>query len=367
MKSLDKDESGEMSPIVREFCAFLVRASGLQSTLEAFMAEHCAEFLNSSVTGEHKLQWTDLHKRYVELAEHQLDQFLREGGLTAEELGERLKTSLGKSMWSLPLLHSLEYQAFALQMIALASAPQLRAEALSSSGLLGGVWKPEKFEPRRIERFLKAQGVPWILRRLHVFATTKEICIVEMPGTVPIFTIWESRYHGFGVRMTEVVADGVERYEGLLQTRAWLQGPELHVVQSPHGMSGVETIYTASSDGISLCVRRELWGATDAFGSSYTQQFMKCKAVDAVQQTDTASLGEDMLNFLSKESEAKAFEPPLPSPSAPVEGACQYPNVSKVPAPLMPCAPAGAPTRQPIARRRFQRPMTSLPAASYSR
>ena len=359
-----KPEHGaEISPLVRELCAFLVRASDLQSSLEAFMIEQCKEFRDANLGGEQKLHWTDLHKRYVELAEGQLDEFLREREATADELAQTLQSSLGKSMWSLPLLQSLDYQAFAAQMIALAHGPQLRAEAAASSGLLGGVWKPETSDPRSLEKFLKAQGVPWILRRLHVFATVREVCVVEMPGTVPIFTIWESRNHGFGVCMSQVIADGVERHDGCLNTRAWLQESDLHVAQSPDGMSGVETVYAVLNDGKSLQIRREMWGpGCDNDSCAFAQQFVKH---EPGVEDSKESRRQSPKQAASQEASPATPSPGLVSPEAAMPAMPAMPQVksletcgpyAKVAAPLLPSAPPGTPSRQPLARRRLQRP-----------
>ena len=365
MKPLEPDGAAQISPLVRELCAFLVRASGLQSSLEAFMMEQCVEFRDGSLSGEQKLHWTDLHKRYVELAEEQLDDFLRERGATADELAQTLQSSLGKSMWSLPLLQSLDYKAFAAQMIALASGPQLRAEAAASSGQLGGVWKPQKSDPRSLERFLKAQGVPWILRRLHVFATIREICVVEMPGTVPMFTIWESRNHGFGVCMSQVVADGIERHDGVLGTKAWLQDSDLHVVQSPDGLSGVETVYTVLNDGSSLLIRREVSGSGgDNESLSFSQEFVQCEPLNLLNAT-TPSTGvphESRENVHALRDARPAQLNCLPQPVSPLETRSPYPKVPTPP--LMPSAPAGTPSRQPIARRRFHRPAAPVTSSS---
>ena len=43
MRDAADAETG-LSPLAREFCAFLVRASGLQSRLESFMREECHQF-----------------------------------------------------------------------------------------------------------------------------------------------------------------------------------------------------------------------------------------------------------------------------------------------------------------------------------
>ena len=66
MKESDARES-EMSTLAREFCAFMVRASGLQSKLEAFMEEKCQNFKGGSLLEEQKLEWTLLHKEYLDL------------------------------------------------------------------------------------------------------------------------------------------------------------------------------------------------------------------------------------------------------------------------------------------------------------
>ena len=221
--------SDVMSGLARDFCAYLVRASGLQCKLEAFKEQNCCQMKDGHLLLEQKLEWTLLHKAYLELMEREMDDFLREREATPEQVATALREALGKSLWSLPLLKSLDYQGFASEMFARAKLPQLRLEAMNSGGLLGGVWKLESSE--NLERFLKAQDVPWILRRLHIFAEIREICVVEMPGTVPIFTLTQLRDR-FGVLEQQVICDGELRTEGGVQVRAWLEDQVLHIVTS---------------------------------------------------------------------------------------------------------------------------------------
>ena len=237
--------SDVMSALARDFCAYLVRASGLQCKLEAFMEQNCCLMKDGHLLLEQKLEWTLLHKAYLELAEREMEEFLRERKVRAEEVAVALREAVGKSLWSLPLLRSLEYQGFASEMFARAALPQLRKEAMTSGGVLGGVWKLESSEGS-LERFLKAQEVPWILRRLHIFAELREICVVEMPGTVPIFTLTQLRDR-FGVSQEQVVADNQQRSEGGVQVRAWLQDQVLHVMSSSQGPQ-VEVRYWVTND-----------------------------------------------------------------------------------------------------------------------
>lgn len=368
-----KGSDSEMSTLARDFCAFMVRASGLQSKLEAFMGKNCFQFKGGSLLEEQKLEWTLLHKAYLELAEQEMEEFLQEKNAKAEDVAATLRDALGNSLWSLPLLQSLEYESFAAQMITRASTAQLQSEALASGGIFGGIWKLEQSDPRNLERFLKAQGVPWILRRLHVFAEISEVCVVEIPGTVPIFTILQLRDHGFGVSEEQVVADGVERSDGKFSTKAWLQDKELHVLTKPSDGLGnaLQTCYRIAKNGTLLIKRSALEHTLlhtlipDDASWSVTQHFQRCelgnlhksgcpdfkasKASDSGQNQDSISCppcpypkaqAQDLLSVLVE-----------PEPISTV-------SVPRVPTPpLMPCAPAGPPTRQPVARRRF-RPVT---------
>ena len=356
MKDSDTRES-EMSTLAREFCAFMVRASGLQSKLEAFMEEKCKNFKGGSLLEEQKLEWTLLHKEYLELAEREMEEFLQEKNTRAENVAEALREALGNSLWSLPLLQSLEYESFALQMITRASALQLQSEALASGGIsgsFGGIWKLEQSAPPNLERFLKAQGVPWILRRLHIFAEIREVCVVEIPGTVPIFTILQLRDHGFGVSEEQVVADGVERCDGKFSTKAWLSNGELHVLTKPSdGLGNVlQTCYTVANGGRSLLVRRSALERTllhtliaDDASWSITQHFQRCESTQLQCNLKASAVNQNCSG----------------AASVPVQGPYQGPMATVTPRvptpPLMPCAPTGPPTRQPVARRRF-RPAT---------
>ena len=354
-------ESDVMSALAREFCAFMVRASGLQSKLEGFMENKSLLFKGGNLLEEQKLEWTLLHKEYIELAEQHMEEFLQERSATAEEVAQTLHESLGKSLWSLPLLQSLDYESFAAQMIARASAPQLQSEALASGGIFGGIWKLQQSEPRHLERFLKAQGVPWILRRLHIFAEIREVCIVEMPGTVPMFTLLHLRDHGFGVSEEQVVADGAERTDGRFSTRAWLTDRELHIVTRPvdGSRSVLQTTYTVASDGNSLLLRRSSedtvlntliddeasWFVTQLFQRSEPTQKADC---GTCRSRDTEPV-ETAITSPSKGYLREPSEPQSPEPEPELRGRVPTP-------PLMPCAPTGPPTRQPVARRRFRHP-----------
>ena len=362
-------ESNVMSALAREFCAFMVRASGLQSKLESFMETKSLLFKGGNLLEEQKLEWTLLHKEYLELAEQQMEEFLQERSATAEEVAQTLHESLGKSLWSLPLLQSLDYESFAAQMIARASAPQLQSEALASGGIFGGIWKLQKSEPRNLERFLKAQGVPWILRRLHIFAEIREVCVVEIPGTVPIFTILQLRDHGFGVSSEEVVADGVERSDGRFSTRAWLVDRELHIFTRPvnGSRSALETCFAVSSDGKSLLMRRSASEVTlldslidDEASWSVTELFQRSESTQQTERAETckdqeAALGPEISNgYLGSKAEAEHSPGMFDQRSQ----TGQPKELQERVPPLMPCAPTGRPTRQPapVARRRFQPP-----------
>ena len=347
----DSDTESEMSTLAREFCAFMVRASGLHSKLEAFMEEKCSEFRGGSLLEEQKLEWTLLHKEYLELAEQEMEEFLREKNARAEDVAETLREALGNSLWSLPLLQSLEYQSFAAQMITRASAVQLQSEA-RTGGRFGGIWKLEQSEPRNLERFLKAQGVPWILRRLHIFAEINEVCVVEIPGTVPIFTILQLRDHGFGVSEEQVVADGVERSDGQFSTKAWLLDGELHVVTKPSdGLGNVlETCYTIEQNG-SLLIRRSALERTllhtlikDEASWSVTQRFQRCESTANPKKVTSVNLKDSKVTCSPYSGATVPQVPVVVTPRVPTP-------------PLMPCAPTGPPTRQPVGRRRF-RPVT---------
>eukprot|EP00931_Biecheleriopsis_adriatica_P103397 TRINITY_DN78240_c0_g1_i1.p1 TRINITY_DN78240_c0_g1~~TRINITY_DN78240_c0_g1_i1.p1 ORF type:complete len:397 (+),score=51.21 TRINITY_DN78240_c0_g1_i1:145-1335(+) len=368
-------EDEDMAPIARDFCAFLVRASDLQSELDLFLDRNCSEFKGGSLSGEQKLTWTTLHKDYVTLVEQRLDMFLRDRGATAEELCRSLEVILGGSVWSMPLLRSLEYEQFAAQMIARAELPMLKAEAeASSAGTLGGVWKclPDKTDSRSFDKFLKAQGMPWVLRRLHIFAAASELSIVEMPGTFPIYTLLVSRSHGFGVSMEQVVADGKERCDGSSRVKAWLEGCDLYVVlHSPcrnvpvASLAGtsfneavaVESHYSlAGPDGHLRCINRLLFAAGSADSEvSYTQCYVRVtsRSEEAmVPITGKTTLGNPSLEGGAEDSQAVACSincekqsshaqgsPPLQSSESP------YPNSSQPVAPVIPTAPPGSPQR----------------------
>lgn len=293
-QSVDGDVA--LTPVAREFCAFLVSASDLHREVDSFFDERCEEFHGSSLDGEHKLEWTSVHRQYISLVEQHLESFLVEHATTAEDLCASLETALGGSIWSLPLLRSLEYQPFFAQMIARAAAPMLRAEAEASVtfGSFSGVWKlsPDRCEQRSLDRFLRAQGMPWILRRLHVFAAPKELCIVEKMGSVPTFTFLMSRTHGFGVSMEHVVADGKERGAATSRTTGWLEAGELHVaVRSPSRdvhvagavdahvdrVLGIQSQYSLQDDGKYIrCLRRVLFEGDSAGREvSYAEWFVR--------------------------------------------------------------------------------------------
>eukprot|EP00928_Gymnodinium_smaydae_P013642 TRINITY_DN14964_c0_g1_i4.p1 TRINITY_DN14964_c0_g1~~TRINITY_DN14964_c0_g1_i4.p1 ORF type:complete len:420 (-),score=79.12 TRINITY_DN14964_c0_g1_i4:90-1307(-) len=288
----ERSENGppQLTPLAREFCAFLAHSTELQAKLDSFLQSRCNEFKGCSLDGEHKLEWTTAHNEYIAFVEQHLEAFLRERGVSADDLRGALEAALGGAVWSLPLLRSLEYQSYIAQMIARACAPALRREALQSevAGAFGGVWKyqPQRTDARTLDRFLKRMGAPWILRRLNVLSTADELCIVEMAGTLPTYTFLLSRRHGGGLTLETVCADGQERAEpGNATTRvtARLEGGELlvevrrpahvvpvaaAVVAIEEQVVGEEARYSVADGGHTLrCQRRPLLLSTgDASG-----------------------------------------------------------------------------------------------------
>lgn len=380
--SANADEEITLAPIAREFCAFLVRASDLHASLDRFLDEGCSEFRGCSLDGEHKLEWTDSHRRYLALLESNLEDFLQEREASAEELCEKLESSLGGSVWSLPLLRTLDYQHFAQQMIARSAAASLRAEAEASAAAcsLGGVWKcvPQKTEPRGLDRFLRAQGVPWILRRLHAFAGASELSIVEMRGTVPTFSLLLSRSHGFGLTLDEVVADRREREAAGTCTTAWLEGAELHVLTrsqardvpvigatevSVDRVVGLETQYLVEEGGMSLRVLRRVLLEDGASGrdDSYSEYFSRtgCTLEKLIDEPQALSQVEQVTKCLAKAAPAQLATMASPakagagsggySAKAPVDAEPRQTPPPLVPSapPPMPAAPPGGPRAPP--------------------
>ena len=188
---------------------------------------------------------------------------------------------------------------------------------------------------------------------------------MEMPGTVPLFTILQSREHGFGVSMDQVVADGVERSDESLRTKAWLREGSLHVLHSPKDGfgNGVETSYEVD-DGL-LVVRRSALelSAPNTFIQddllSFAQSFERCPAQDAevAAEPSTPSAPRAPAPEPSAPSAPSKPRPPCAVQKAPCAPKMATPEGEgyRVPTPpLMPCAPAGPPGRQPVARRRFR-------------
>ena len=182
-----------------------------------------------------------------------------------------------------------------------------------------------------------------------------------------------------------MVADGLERHDGWLSTRAWLQDSDLHVVQrcwviaeinfsvsseyriayavfvlkyghgtypGADGGAGVETVYSVLNDGRSLQIRRQVWEPSgDNESCPCWQQFAKCEkdGLDSMLVEKGGSIRNAFLDGATLSKPDRILAEPKT-----VEAVGPY---TKVPTPpLMPCAPSGAPSRQPIARRRFQRP-----------
>ena len=54
--------------------------------LDAFVDDHCAEFESFHKDGEHQLQWTSTHKRYVELVESHIATELASLGCSADDV-----------------------------------------------------------------------------------------------------------------------------------------------------------------------------------------------------------------------------------------------------------------------------------------
>ncbi|KAK3241841.1 hypothetical protein CYMTET_48425 [Cymbomonas tetramitiformis] len=89
---LPKRIRGIKDEIVRKLCVFF-DSEDFTSALEEFCLQNCSTFSGTSCgkeeASEQSLQHTELHQRYLELLEKQLDKFQEQEGIAPEAVFER--------------------------------------------------------------------------------------------------------------------------------------------------------------------------------------------------------------------------------------------------------------------------------------
>ncbi|KAK3241840.1 hypothetical protein CYMTET_48425 [Cymbomonas tetramitiformis] len=108
---LPKRIRGIKDEIVRKLCVFF-DSEDFTSALEEFCLQNCSTFSGTSCgkeeASEQSLQHTELHQRYLELLEKQLDKFQEQEGIAPEAVFERCKEAVGEDEFAANFIKMLQ-------------------------------------------------------------------------------------------------------------------------------------------------------------------------------------------------------------------------------------------------------------------
>ena len=129
------------------------------------------------------LEWTDLHRQYVELVETKLDGFCQDNGANVEEMFKEISEAsdnAGISEFLPQIILNTEYHHFSKQMKAMAEKDDDRRRSMAAAQVLpskkdgigfnlSGVYHKSPDDPMTNadwDRFLQAVKCPWVFRKL---------------------------------------------------------------------------------------------------------------------------------------------------------------------------------------------------------
>ncbi len=220
-----EDASSDVDPILEEFAEFAT-SSAFADDIADFLKENCGSFASKDFEdgrekisdGEQKLEWTALHKEYLDLLEKKLEDFCEEKGITPEDIFAKIEDASQSSYAEfLPqFITNTDYTYFAAQMNALADESQSKQIALDAAhdesrsiGFnLSGVWKPQgNADTGELKKFVKFNNVPWMFRRLFVAAQrqVKQVTIHHMDTHLE----FKYRIKFFGNRVQRIPLDNI--------------------------------------------------------------------------------------------------------------------------------------------------------------
>mmetsp|Transcript_90994 Transcript_90994/g.257062 ORF Transcript_90994/g.257062 Transcript_90994/m.257062 type:complete len:143 (-) Transcript_90994:59-487(-) len=112
------------------FLEFVRRCPHVMQSIQAFVAENAAAFATLAVDDEHRLEFTDIHQRYLDLIEGHVNAFLQFYGASADDFLAALSCvqSIDAQEWKpfQALLDKTDYYNFAkmMQIQAVGVGPQ---------------------------------------------------------------------------------------------------------------------------------------------------------------------------------------------------------------------------------------------------
>ena len=172
------------------------------------------------------LEWTDLHRQYVELVEVKLDTFCQENNANVEEMFKEISEAsdnAGISEFLPQIILNTEYHYFSRQMKAMAEKADDRRRSMKASLVvpskkdavgfnLSGVYHKspdDPMTPEMWEKFLQAVKCPWVFRKLITKSAMniKEVFITHTETQM----IFKYKMKFFGTREMVYNLDGESR------------------------------------------------------------------------------------------------------------------------------------------------------------
>mmetsp|Transcript_103921 Transcript_103921/g.324810 ORF Transcript_103921/g.324810 Transcript_103921/m.324810 type:complete len:141 (-) Transcript_103921:132-554(-) len=113
-------QSAKEMGLARGFLSYVQHCPHIMQSVKAFMAEHAAAFADLGETDEHKLEYTEIHRRYLDLLDSHVAAFLKFQGATEEDFLQALASAQegDEQEWRpfKALLNKTDYYTFAKMM-----------------------------------------------------------------------------------------------------------------------------------------------------------------------------------------------------------------------------------------------------------
>ncbi|GMI20878.1 hypothetical protein TeGR_g8242 [Tetraparma gracilis] len=215
-ESKDSGDDSEVPPLVAGFAQFCT-SEEFQDVLTQFEDDHCSVFRGVDLEGEQELEWTDLHRQYVEIVEERMEKFCADEGATTESLFEQLSMVTDDSVVSefLPqVLMNTEYKNFAAQMKFAAEHQDNKEEAVTAAEEggkfnLSGVYRSRndlfKVDKDAFDKYLTITKCPWVFKKLFIktVGTISDVFITMNEDTME----FKYKMPLFGTRSTKYILD----------------------------------------------------------------------------------------------------------------------------------------------------------------
>ena len=161
-------------PLIEAFAEFAT-SEAFGEEVNAFFRDNCDTFASATfeddrkniTEGEQRLEWTALHRDYLELVESKLGVFCEEHGTTPEDMFAKIEEVAQSSFAEFvpQFITNTDYVYFATQMNAIADEKASTEKAVQASNdnsefNLSGVWKPDgNTDTSQIKKFVKHNNV----------------------------------------------------------------------------------------------------------------------------------------------------------------------------------------------------------------